>query len=67
MQKVLEGANIKLSSVTSNVLGKSGRAMLESIIAAGKEDPEVLSDLALRRLKNKKEDRPQASTHCSHR
>ncbi len=59
VQKVLEGANIKLSSVASNVLGKSGRAMLESIIA-GEEDPEVLSELALKRLKNKKEDLKRA-------
>ncbi len=33
IQKVLEGANIKLSSVASNVLGKSGRAMIEAMIA----------------------------------
>jgi transposase len=53
IQKVLEGANIKLSSVASDVLGKSGRAMLEAMIA-GEEDPEILSELAQRRLKNKK-------------
>jgi transposase len=32
VQKVLEGANIKLSSVATDVLGKSGRAMLEALI-----------------------------------
>ena len=53
IQKVLEGANIKLSSVASDVLGKSGRAMLEAMIA-GEEDPEILSELAQRRLKSKK-------------
>jgi len=53
IQKVLEGANIKLSSVASDVLGKSGRAMIEAIIA-GEEDPKILSELAQRRLKNKK-------------
>lgn len=53
IQKVLEGANIKLSSVASDVLGKSGRAMLEAMIA-GEKDPEILSELAQRRLKNKK-------------
>lgn len=53
IQKVLEGANIKLSSVASDVLGKSGRAMIEAIIA-GEEDPVILSELAQRRLKNKK-------------
>jgi transposase len=59
VQKVLEGANIKLSSVASNVLGKSGRAMLEAMIR-GVEDPEVLSELALRRLKSKKTDLKRA-------
>ena len=53
IQKVLEGANIKLSSVASDVLGKSGRAMIEAMIA-GEENPELLSELAQRRLKNKK-------------
>lgn len=53
VQKVLEGANIKLSSVASDVLGKSGRAMLEAMIS-GEEDPEILSELAQRRLKSKK-------------
>jgi transposase len=53
VQKVLEGANIKLSSVASDVLGKSGRAMIEAMIA-GEESPELLSELAQRRLKNKK-------------
>ncbi len=42
MQKVLEGANIKLSSVASDILGKSGRAMIEAMIA-GVEDPKTLS------------------------
>lgn len=54
IQKVLEGANIKLSSVASDVLGKSGRAMIEAMIA-GEENPELLSEPAQRRLKNKKE------------
>ena len=45
IQKVLEGANIKLSSVASDVLGKSGRAILEAMIR-GEENPEVLSELA---------------------
>ncbi|HAJ3957537.1 TPA: IS110 family transposase, partial [Escherichia coli] len=57
--KVLEGANIKLSSVARDVLGKSGRAMIEAMIA-GEEDPEVLSELAQRRLKNKKEELKRA-------
>ncbi|MCL5781385.1 MAG: IS110 family transposase [Firmicutes bacterium] len=59
IQKVLEGANIKLSSVASDVLGKSGRAMIEAIIV-GEEDPEILSELAQCRLKNKKADLKRA-------
>lgn len=54
LQKVLEGANIKLASIASDILGKSSRAMLEALIR-GEEDPEILSNLALRRLKRKKE------------
>lgn len=54
IQKVLEGANIKLSSVATDVLGVSGRAMIEAMIQ-GVEDPVVLSELAKRRLKNKKD------------
>ena len=45
IQKVLEDANIKVSSVLSNVLGRSGRAMLDAIIA-GEQDPERLAQLA---------------------
>ncbi len=55
LQKVLEGANIKLGSVATDILGKSARAMLEAI-AAGISDPEVLADMALGRLKNKRQD-----------
>lgn len=50
IQKVLEDANIKLASAISNVLGKSGRAVLEAIIA-GQSDPEKLVDLCAGRLK----------------
>jgi transposase len=45
IQKVLEDANLKLGSVLSNVLGKSGRAILNALIA-GQTDPEKLADLA---------------------
>jgi len=54
IQKVLEGANIKLGDVAADVLGKSGRAMLEAMIA-GKTDPQELAQLAQGRLKSKKE------------
>lgn len=45
IQKVLEDANLKLGSVLSDVLGKSGRAILQALIA-GQSDPEKLADLA---------------------
>jgi transposase len=45
IQKVLEGGNIKLGSVLTNVLGKSGRAILAAI-AAGTSTPEELAALA---------------------
>ena len=50
IQKTLEEANIKLDSVISDVLGQSGRAMLEAIIA-GERDPERLAGLANPRIK----------------
>lgn len=52
IQKILEDANIKLASVATDILGKSCRMMLEAIIR-GQQDPKVLADLALRRLKSK--------------
>jgi transposase len=52
IQKVLEDANIKLSSVASDVLGVSGRAMIRAIID-GQEEPAELADLARRRLRGK--------------
>jgi transposase len=52
IQKVLETANIKLGSVASDVLGVSGRKMIEALIA-GEKDVEVLADLAKRQLRGK--------------
>jgi transposase len=52
VQKVLEDANIKLGSVASNVVGVSGRDMLEQLIA-GQDDPTVLAQLARGRLRDK--------------
>jgi transposase len=52
IHKVLEDANIKLSSVATNVLGVSGRAMLEALIQ-GEEDPVKLADLAQKKLRGK--------------
>jgi transposase len=45
IQKVLEDANLKLASVASDVLGKSGQAILVAVIA-GQDDAEQLADLA---------------------
>ncbi len=45
IQKVLEGANIKLASVISDIVGKTGLAILKALVA-GERDPEVLSGLA---------------------
>lgn len=53
LQKTLEGANIKLGDVASDVLGVSGRAMLERLIA-GETDPAVLADEARRLLRAKR-------------
>jgi transposase len=50
IQKTLEEANIKLDSVISDVLGQSGRAMLEAMIA-GESDPQALAKLANPRIK----------------
>jgi transposase len=52
IEKVLEDANIKLGSVASEVLGASGRAMIEALIE-GKKDPAQIADLARRQLRGK--------------
>jgi transposase len=54
IQKVLEGAKIKLASVASDVMGVSGRAMLNAMVA-GETDPVVMADLAQGRLCNKRD------------
>jgi transposase len=53
IQKVLEGANIKLSSVASNVVGASGRAMLEALVS-GNDDPRTVAELAQGKLRDKR-------------
>lgn len=52
LEKLLEDAGIKLSAVASEILGVSGRAMLEAL-AAGQRDPAALADLAKKGLRNK--------------
>jgi transposase len=55
IQKVLEGANIKLGSVVSDILGVSSKDMLRAI-AEGEDDPEKLANFARRTMKKKKEE-----------
>ena len=50
LQKTLEDANIKLDSVISDIIGLSGRAMVEALIA-GESDRDTLAALAHRRIK----------------
>jgi transposase len=52
LEKLLEDAGIKLSSVASDISGVSGRAMLAALID-GERDPAQLADLAKRRLRSK--------------
>ncbi len=52
LQKVLEGANIKLSSVATDILGKSGRDILEALVA-GTTESAALAQLARGRLREK--------------
>jgi len=59
VQKTLEDANIKLDSVLSDVMSKSGRAMLEALIA-GETNPTKLASLASRRVKASPEELREA-------
>lgn len=52
LHKLLETANVKLTSVVSDVMGKSGRAMLEALLE-GVSDPETLAELARGSLRGK--------------
>ena len=52
LHKVLEDAGVKLSCVASDVLGVSGRQMLDALVS-GTRDPEVLADLARGQLRKK--------------
>lgn len=55
VQKVLEDANIKLGSVASNVLGVSGRLMIQAILD-GQHDPAQMAELAKGRLRKKRDE-----------
>jgi transposase len=61
IMKVLEDANVKLSSVMSDVMGVSGREMLRAIIQ-GESDPAKLAELARGRLRGKIPVLQQAAT-----
>ncbi len=52
IEKTLEDPNLKLGVVASDVVGASGRAMLEAVVR-GETDPAVLADLAKGTLRNK--------------
>jgi transposase len=52
LDKILQDAGVKLSSVASRTLGVSGKAMLEALVA-GARDPEALADLARGKLRAK--------------
>ena len=52
LHKALEDTNIKLDCVASDLLGASGRAMLDALVA-GTTDPEILAELAKGRLRQK--------------
>lgn len=52
IHKILEDGNIKLGSVATDILGKSGRDMLSALIA-GEQDPEKLAEMARGKLRGK--------------
>lgn len=52
LHKVLEDAGVKLSSVASSVLTKSGREMIDALID-GQRDPQVLAEMAKGRMRSK--------------
>ncbi|GAC1361072.1 MAG: IS110 family transposase [Ktedonobacteraceae bacterium] len=59
LQQTLEGTNLKLGDVATDILGKSGRAILEALLA-GQTDPAVLADLAQGRMRAKRAELEQA-------
>jgi len=61
VQKLLEGANIKLASVATDVLGVSGRLMLEALIE-GNVDEETMANMAKGRMRSKIPELEQALT-----
>lgn len=52
LEKLLEDTGIKLAAVASDIMGVSGRAMLEALVS-GEREPQALAELARRKLRNK--------------
>lgn len=61
VQKLLEGANIKLASVATDILGVSGRLMLEALIG-GQADEKTMANMAKGRMRSKIPELEQAMT-----
>ena len=61
IEKILEDAGIKLSTVATDIMGVSGRAMLDALID-GRDAPAVMVDLAKRRMRSKVGALTEAST-----
>ena len=59
LQKVLEDANLKVAGVATDVMGVSGRAIVEALLR-GTTDPVTLADLAKGRLRTKRADLERA-------
>jgi transposase len=59
IQKTLEDTTIKLACVLTDITGKSGRAILEALLA-GEQNPEILAELAHRWVQGKREQLVQA-------
>lgn len=59
LQKTLEDANVKLDSVIADIMGVSGRAMIEALIA-GETDPAKIASLAHRQLRSPRDELQEA-------
>lgn len=59
VQKILEGTNIKLASVATDVMGVSGRAMLSALIE-GHATPAQMAELSKGRMRNKRDELTKA-------
>lgn len=59
LEKVLEDACVKLSAVATDILGVSGRLLMQALID-GERDPQVLADLAKQKLRLKQ----YVPVHC---